>query len=187
MPAVSEYAGSVRNYAAMVKYGAYIDVNDPIGKNKWINRTRIIGANGVQTLTIPIVKPERGSHTPLKDIIISEHGNWAHNHWGAIFSAYGKSPFFEYYQDDLHDIYANHGNRLCDFLLAIHDSVCEFFDLPITMAQEESIRQCDTDSIHDVEYYQVWHERHGFVPGLSILDLVLNEGREASLILQRML
>ena len=80
------YAGSVRHYAAMVAAGRVaFDIDSPVGKCREVNRTRIIGANGVQTLTIPLVKPPKGSATSVKDLQISEHGEWEHVHWGAIF------------------------------------------------------------------------------------------------------
>ena len=191
------YAGSVRHYAAMVAAGRVaFDIDSPVGKCREVNRTRIIGANGVQTLTIPLVKPAKGGTTPVKDLLISEHGEWERVHWGAIFSAYGKAPFFEYYQDDLYALYHHHSKWLADFLLAIHASVSDFFAIPAALTAPDDrfvdLRAKGGENasnalpVADVPYYQVWNVRHGFVPGMSILDLVLNEGRCATLVLNAM-
>ena len=67
-------------------------------KQTYRNRCLIATTQGIQALTVPVVRNE----SPLiKDIRISDHGNWRHLHWNALQSAYGESPFFEYYQDDL--------------------------------------------------------------------------------------
>lgn len=70
-------------------------------KQTYRNRCHISGANGILPLSIPVVKPDTPKcHTC--DIRISDHGEWRHLHWNAIVSAYGSSPFFEYYADELH-------------------------------------------------------------------------------------
>ena len=67
-------------------------------KQTYRNRCEIATTQGIQALTVPII---RGTSPLMKDIKISDHGNWRHLHWNAIKSAYGESPFFDYYQDDI--------------------------------------------------------------------------------------
>lgn len=69
-------------------------------KQTYRNRCNIISANGLIPLSIPVIKPKT-TKCLTRDIRISDHDNWQHMHWNAIVSAYGSSPFFEYYQDDI--------------------------------------------------------------------------------------
>ena len=129
---------------------------------------------------------------PVADIVLSEHGNWRHNHWGALYSAYGRTPFFDYFADDLKSVYFDSSVTTLGMLnLAIHDAVVDFLGLPLVsvavgceIAEEsEEIADCRDGILTELpkvgEYYQIWKDRHGFQPSLSILDLLFNVGREA--------
>lgn len=196
----SAYAGSVRYYATMIQaYNVAINTVESHLDRAWAyNHCHIAGANGQQILTIPIVKPSNGSTTIIKDIKISTHGDWERIHWGALFSAYGKAPFFEYIEAELQSIYMNHGVWLIDFNYSLHNLIIDFLDLPIITDKTESCAETENmcqlvgekkrDSLpmQDVEYYQLWKSRHGFIPDLSILDLLMNTGRESIFILNEM-
>lgn len=203
----SAYAGSVRYYAAMLACRkVMVHAGESRHKASWsAHHCRIVGANGEQTLTLPLVKPLDNALTALNEIIISEHGDWRRTHWGALFSAYGRSPFFEYIADDLLAIYEDHSlNNLWDFNMAIHRLVVDFMDLPIDTESVNEIRADSSDIkdfrgrigrnipdslsfIKNVSYWQVWQERHGFKQDLSIFDLLMTHGRESVFILRRML
>lgn len=188
----SRYAGSVDYYAAMLHFGrvgicGYEHYNK---KAKRLNRMDIVGTNGVQSLSVPLSKPN--SSLTVSEIQLSEHGNWRHIHWGALFSAYGRTPFFEYFADDLKSVYENKEiTTMFALNMAIHSAVIDFLALPIeTVVVNEksgySRLECvdARDSIVDFTpsgcpYYQIWQERYGFQKGMSILDLLFNEGREA--------
>lgn len=203
----SAYLGSVRYFALLASLSASDDcvqVNDDerAVTQRWsLNHCNICGANGPLTLTIPILKENFNLRTPMRDVKISNHGNWRHLHWGAIFSAYGKSPFFEYAAPELEAIY--HGNQkfLLDFNNELQAFLADFFALPVNFS-EPSTEHTPTsnfcnlvgekkpdqiDWINNVAYYQHWAARYGFLPNLSILDLVMNTGREAALILPKMI
>lgn len=201
------YAGSVRYYAAMLACKKVIvSIGDRRSKMSWnTNHCNLVGANGKQTLTLPLIKPIEGPVGTLNDVKISEHGDWRRVHWGALFSAYGKSPFFEYISDELQSIYENHNlDNLVDFNKAIHNLVVEFLDLPINVTFEAELPQINEDTIdfrgkvgvnksdklsfiQEQTYWQVWQERHGFIPDLSIFDLLMNQGREAIFTLKKMI
>ena len=201
------YAGSVRYYAAMLACKKVIvSIGDKRSKMSWnTNHCNLVGANGKQTLTLPLIKPIEGPVGTLNDVKISEHGDWRRVHWGALFSAYGKSPFFEYISDELQSIYENHNlDNLVDFNKAIHNLVVEFLDLPINVTFEAELPQINEDTIdfrgkvgvnksdklsfiQEQTYWQVWQERHGFIPDLSIFDLLMNQGREAIFTLKKMM
>lgn len=188
----SRYAGSVDYYAAMLRFGCvgicgYERYNK---RNKHLNRMEIAGTNGIQTLSVPLSKPN-GS-MKVSEVGLSEHGNWRHIHWGALFSAYGRTPFFDYFADDLKRIYEDRGiNTVFALNMALHYAVIDFLDLPVeTVALDGKIGydglECvdARDSIADFtpsgySYYQIWQCRYGFQKGMSMLDLLFNEGREA--------
>ena len=154
-------------------------------------------------LTIALDGTTNAMPVRMRDVRISEHGNWRHLHWGALYSAYGKSPYFDYIADDLHSIIGGEQTSLLEFNTALQNLIIDFLDLPIEIetkpitpeiaAEATDLRgliggkKPDTLPITDEPYYQVWASRHGFQPGLSILDLLMNTGRESIYTLQKML
>lgn len=170
-------------------------------KQTYRNRCNIAGANGVLPLSVPIVKPESlKCHT--KDIRISEHGNWRHLHWNAIVSAYGSTPFFEYYRDELQPFFEKKYEFLFDFNEIIRETICSLLDINPNIEYtshyiDKTEKETDMrDTIHPKKmfpfcdyifepkpYYQVFESRYGFIPDLSILDLLFNMGPESVLIL----
>ena len=198
-------AASVRCYAAAIKSGTLlIDLNErclPLRHSH--HRYRIDGPNGVQTLTVPLVGSTNNMMTPMKDVLISEHGDWRRLHWGALFSAYGRSPYFDYAADDLARVIHGSQRYLHEFNRQLHEVIVEFMDLPITTRYMNSSEMLDADfedlrgrigmkkpdtlSIANVPYSQMWTpSRQGFEPGLSILDLMMNMGREGIFTLMEM-
>ena len=140
----------------------------------------------------------------MRDTMISDHGNWRHLHWNALASAYGESPFFEYYEDDLHPFFEKKWKYLLDFNMEITCKMCELLDISPNIqlsegyAHVEELTETATRDYRDTirpkhplpdddfmpqPYYQVFRHKHGFLPNLSILDLLFNEGNEAVLIL----
>ena len=134
-----------------------IERNDNFCKQTFRNRCLIATANGVQALTVPIERYE-GAKCPMRDIRVSDHGEWRHLHWNAIVSAYGESPFFDYYADDLRPFFEINADDFRDAIRPKHP-------LP-------------DPSFEPRPYYQVYAQRHGFQPNMSALDLLCNEGPE---------
>lgn len=161
-------------------------------KQTYRNRCLIATTQGVQALTVPT---ERGDSTLIKDIRISDHGNWRHLHWNALQSAYGESPFFEYYQDDIRPFFERRWVYLLDFNEAIMAKMCELLDIhpradftgayvhePAIPSYRMAIRPKNPEADPCFEpkpYYQVYRQKHGFLPNLSILDLLFNMGPES--------
>ena len=105
-----------------------IDQDEHYVKQTIRNRCTIAMPDGPQHLVIPV--EAASSHVPIRDIRISEHGNWRHHHWNALRTAYGKSPFFEYYADDFAPFYHSRTHDyLIDFNAALHERVCNLIDL----------------------------------------------------------
>jgi len=163
-------------------------------KQTYRNRCTIASANGVQTLSIPIVKPD-SLKCLTKDIRIAEHGNWRHLHWNAIVSAYNSTPFFEYYEDDFRRFYEKPAGFLFDFNEELRELICSLLDISpqISYSNEYAFTsQSDVldlrEAIHPKKepvlqnfrpYYQVFETKYGFKENLSIIDLLFNKGTEA--------
>ena len=92
----SAYLAPVQYYAKLYAYPeVWMEAHEHYVKQTWRNRCLIASPAGTQALTVPVVKPD-SPKCPVKDIRISDHGNWRHLHWNALETAYGGSPFFAY-------------------------------------------------------------------------------------------
>ena len=198
-------AASVRCYAAAVQAGTLlVDLDErrlPLRHSH--HRYVIDGPNGLQTLTVPLVGSTNNMMTPLRDVLISEHGDWRRLHWGALFSAYGRSPYFDYVADDLSRVIHGEQRYLHEFNSQLHEVIVDFMDLPIAtrymsgagddamegtwdLRGQIAMKKTDTLPIANVSYYQMWPGQEGFRPDLSILDLMMNMGREGIFTLMAM-
>lgn len=196
--------GSTAYYAVMALYGsAVIDTTMHFDKRaKLTHRYSIADANGPVDLTVPIEKPETATGATWRDIRISGHGQWWHVHLTALQSAYGRTPFFEYYIDDFLPLFTAEcaGKPLMEYLAAAdailrrqlhittaiaHSAAATILDCPIIdlRRRPEELEQMAVP----VPYYQLRSARHGgFRPYLSVLDLLFNLGPEAPAILYSM-
>ena len=173
-------------------------------KQSYRNRCVIAGANGPLTLSLPI-ESNGPVRTSIRDIKISEHGNWQHIHWNSISSAYNSTPFFEYYADDIHPFFEKKQRYLFDLNEKIREKICELLPIDATaeITTEYIPGKAVSEDILDLRqaiqpnkdllskelypafkpYYQVFERKFGFIPNLSILDLLFNMGPEAILYL----
>ena len=157
------------------------------------NRCTIDSPNGLLNLSIPIDRSTFvGGKCQMKDVRISTHSDWQHQHWYALETSYYNSPFFEYLQDDFRPMYEQHWDFLVDFNEALIGKCCELLDISPNLARtsyyigltahsnESAVSEKD---FHPIPYYQVFQQKHGFLPNLSIIDLIFNMGKESTLIL----
>lgn len=152
------------------------------------NRCEIYGANGRLRLTIP--KQRKGSSkTIIKKIKISYKEDWQKIHWNAIKSAYNSSPFFEYYQDKIVTFFKKKECNLVDFNNKLQEVILDLLeenkypDFTTSYHHKTDftdLRQHDFMLEKSSKYNQVFMEKHGFIPNLSILDLLFNLGPESS-------
>jgi len=171
-----------------------LEQNEFYEKQSYRNRCKILTANGIMDLSIPV---EKSGKVLIRDIRISEHDNWQTNHWRAIESAYNSSAFFEYYADDLHPFYERKWEFLWDFNLEIQQKMLELLEIE-TKINFTSHYLTENENITDLRnlihpkkesitsskpYYQVFEQKFGFCPNLSIIDLLFNMGPESQLIL----
>ena len=188
------YFGPVQWYQKLHRADAvHIEKWESFIKQTYRNRCQIATTNGVQTLTVPV---ERGTSPLIKDIRISDHGNWRHLHWMALQSAYGESPFFEYYQDDIRPFFEKRWDFLLDYNEAICQKMCELIDIQpkieyssdfVAEPKDKTDYRLAINPKHPApdadftpkSYYQVYSTKHGFLPNLSVLDLLFNMGPES--------
>lgn len=166
---------------------ASIELFETYQKQSCRTRTNVMTANGIQTLTIPVIKIN-GNHTLTKDIEISYKESWQQIHLRCLESAYRKSAYFDYYFPYFEKIYKQKFNTLVelnDFCLKTILKIMKVKkDYSFTTDFERIVDENDyrislskgTNKIEMKPYYQVFADRHGFIPNLSIVDLLFNEG-----------
>ena len=234
----STYFGPIQWYQKLNRYDeCLIERHESFIKQTYRNRMLIPTTNGSLALTIPT---NHNTSLAMKDIRISDHANWRHVHWNALLSAYGESPFFEYYQDDIRPFYEKKYEFLFDFNMEITEKMIELLDIRPKISitneyiqneelkvksieseelkvkseefnglanhkvqssnlkvQSKEVQSKEVQSIADFReairpkkplpdaefesrrYYQVYEQKFGFQPNMSILDLLFNEGNEA--------
>lgn len=187
-----QYFGTVDYYAALSSFGkVYVDLNLAADKRfKSAHRCRIIDTRDKIMLTVPICKTH-GPHSWL-ETPVSAHGRWSHVHLTALESAYGRTPFFEYYIDRFAGIFGRDYStdiisvgeldRECDKI--IRSILC--IDNEVVYGAPAHKVDFDFRRIKEFEasstpYYQLRADHLGFRQGLSILDLIFNVGSEAPL------
>lgn len=121
----------------------------------------------------------------MKDVRISTHSDWQHQHWYALETSYFNSPFFEYLQDDFRPIYEQQWGFLIDFNEVLLHKCLDLLDLHSTFQRTKAYTGLSPAvDIHSQPYYQVFQHKHGFLPNLSIIDLIFNMGNEATLFIR---
>ena len=170
---------------------ASIELFETYQKQSCRTRCNVMTANGVQTLTIPVIKVN-GNHTLTKDIEISYKESWQQVHLRCLESAYRKSAYFDYYFPYFEKIYKQRFNTLVelnDYCLKVilklikvkkeysytedFEKIIDNTDYRIFLSKNE------VNKIEMKPYYQVFADRHGFISNLSIADLLFNEGPAA--------
>ena len=197
------YLAPVEYYTKLLAYDRIrIEQYDHYQKQTYRNRCTIASPSGPLALTVPTVKPST-LKCFTRDIRISDHGNWRHLHWNALESAYNHTPFFEYYKDDFRPFYEQRYEFLTDFNEALCRLVCSLIDFSPSLERtaDYMVQPPDTDDFRErihpkkdfrtedpafqpCPYYQVFQEKLGFLPNLSIIDLLFNMGPESLLVLR---
>jgi len=186
------YNGPVYYYALLAKFSQSIfEQHENFPKQTIRNRCEILGANGPVFLSVPVIRG-RTHKVNIRDLKISYEIKWQKQHFRSIESAYRNSPFYEYYIDNLKQIYTQKYNFLWDMNIENMTKILEAIDLELDIIYtEEFYTKLTTgldfrykefpknnERINSIfpPYRQVFSDIHGFVPNLSILDLLFNEG-----------
>lgn len=187
------YLPPLNHMAIMLKHDEIKwDTHEYFHKQFYYNRCMIYGPNGAQKLTIPIHK--RFEKTPLKDILIAQEIPWQKIHWRSFEAAYRRSPYFEYYEEELYPLYWEYEpTHLLDWNIKLFEVVCKLLKTEIKLsfttsyeatyegATDYRLLASPQEPVEEKEnkYQQVFEERHGFLQNLSIIDLLFCEGPHA--------
>jgi hypothetical protein len=164
------------------------DVHEHFEKMTGRNRYRVSGANNPVMLSIPLVNG-RNQHVPMKDIAIFSGQRWQLQHWRTLESVYRRTPYFEHYAPTLRPLFETTFGRLADFNKATIAWVKQQLGLPFTSIEATAYLKDYPADVMDLRrkwslpagmslpvYFQVFGDRAGFIPDLSILDLLFAEG-----------
>ena len=187
----SLYAGNLMYYSSILKAEKVtIDLFENFHKQSFRNRCSIASPNGILNLIIPI---NRKSKCIIKEVKIDDSQNWRKIHWKSLESSYRSSPYFEFYEDGFYSIFFKQNcNYLFEFNQLIFQEVLKALKVEIEVTFTDSYIP-KNNTIHDfrtlihpkiqldnhlkeLKYHQVFQEKQKFIPNLSVLDLLFNEG-----------
>lgn len=157
------------------------------------NRTLIAGPNGKLNLTVPVQKGSN-NHTIFKDIKISNEDNWQRIHWLSLETSYRSSSYFEFYEDVFHPFYHKKYSFLFDYNMELLEVILKAIKLPVKYQFTEVYKK-EYENLTDLReslnwkaasdyknkpYFQVFEDKYGYQNNLSIVDLLFNQGPQAS-------
>ena len=185
------YLPPVEYFAALKKYtpDVIIESEEHFPKQTYRNRADIYTPDGKLSLTVPVVKGAK-NHTRVKDVKISYEFNWQRLHWMSLQACYRRSAYFEYYEDDLAPFYEKRFDFLFDYNEQLLNFVLKAIKLQVGINYTEDYSRTYPGLIDlrsamnakkqshfkQIPYFQVFEDRHGFLPNLSIVDLLFNQG-----------
>ena len=192
-----QYFASIIEYKNLVQF-RYLKIEqyEAWQKTSFRNRCIIAGANGLIHLSIP-VQGGRHSDKMIREVKIDNSRSWQTLHWRSIISAYNRSPWFEYYKDEMADFYHAKYEWLWDWNFALLQWTIKKLAVDVTIDFTESWQKdYPADQFIDMRnrvlpknftsfagdcpvYQQVFEDRLGFIPNLSIIDLLFCEGPNA--------
>lgn len=196
------YLPPVEYFALLLSENAAIEREERYQKQSYRNRTVIMNGNGALNLIIPTIHD--GRMGIVKDVRIEYVTPWQRAHWRSIESAYNNTPYYLYYKDALKPFFEREYEYLFDFNLQLIQTLMQLLRLdreiqttttftPYTsedtrlLIHPKHSRKEDYPFRLKTPYYQVFEDKFGFVPNLSVIDLLFNEGPQAATYLRQLL
>jgi hypothetical protein len=176
------------------------DIYETWRKMSFRNRCVVVGSNGPINLSIPVLDG-REQKKLLKEVVIDNRKPWQSQHWKTITSCYNRSPWFDFFEPELAGLYRQPVELLHDWNRICFEWVTGKLGLPVQIEHMQintndqpgsavvdwrnklTPKTLQTDFPNPVKYHQVFEERIGFIPHLSVLDLLFCEGKNARRIL----
>lgn len=189
------YFPSISHFVAIAQSDTItFEMEDNFQKQTNRNRTYIYSPNGIQLLNIPIKHSNLRTHQKTKDIKIEQEFDWQKQHFKSLEAAYRSSPFFEFFEDDLHPIFQKKHTFLMDLNMEAFTIICKCLRMKLEFGiTTEYFNEIEDTTVIDFRYLvngkkdqskfesytQVFDDKYGFLNNLSILDLLFNEGKFA--------
>ena len=183
------YFPPIEYFAVLAKYSSvYIEACENYQKQSYRNRCHIYAENGLQALHFPVVHRGGTFSLPIREIEVDYSTPWVAKTERCIETAYRSSAFFEYYRDELFAILDAQPRTLWEldmdiirFFLRKTGLRTELVPTASYAAEHVDIHPKRPNAILqglglDRPYYQIFTDRHGFIPNLSVMDLLFNEG-----------
>ena len=174
----TSYFGNLSYYFALIQESSIIfEAKEHFIKQTYRNRCEVLTGNGVQAISIPVIR-KNGSKTSIDEVIISNHTDWRKDHWKAIESAYSNSPYFDHYGIEVKELIYNNETNFLKFNEQIHLKICSWLGIE-TVHQFSTEFSSTTESTYHFNentslksYIQVFGDFKSFTPNLSILDAI---------------
>jgi hypothetical protein len=184
------YFGSISQWLALVTADELIfEVWDNYQKQTLRNRCDILAANGKLSLSIPVNFSQKDRQY-YRDVEIANDTPWQEQHLKSMDTAYSMSPFYEYYKDELQELFLEHQTQLMAFNIKTITTIAQLLDISLSFSETTSYEK-QVDGFTDLRplslkkalspfdlrpYQQVFSQKFGFMSNLSILYLLFNEG-----------
>ena len=196
------YFPTILSYALMTSADKVrFEVMDYYDKQTYRSRMYIHSANGKQMLSVQVKHTHTDGKQLYKDVKISNDFDWQKQHWRSLETAYRTSPYFEFYEDDLYPLFHRKFDYLVDLNLASIEKINELLEIEFdydktTEFVENYEGEKDYRYLKNAKkppeivkelpkYTQMFDDRNGFIPNLSILDLLFMEGPNAVMYLEK--
>ena len=196
---IPTYFAPISQYSEIINTDEVIfEVHDNFQKQSYRNRCYIFNTNGKQLLNIPVKHPNSSSRKQTKDALVENATHWQDQHFKSLKTAYRNSPFFEFYVDDLAHIFEKKYTYLQDInidtFLFVSEALQISSNFKKTSSYTEVLESNDFRNLAAIKtqpknlvesYIQMFDDKHGFLPNLSILDLLFMEGPNALSFLEK--
>jgi hypothetical protein len=190
---------NVEYFMFLSKYDTInIEICENFPKQTFRNRTYILSSNGLLGINVPIVK-EKTIKQKFSDTRISYTENWNVKAWRTITSAYGKSIYFEYFEDEIKQFFTSEHEKLIDLNIKILHYFIKRFDISTKIEFTQSYTEVSPEydfrnkflvnkkakesKVKFTPYIQCFSEKFPFRENLSCIDLLMNTGKESNLII----
>lgn len=189
------YGCPISQYAAIAQAKEVVfEAKDNYQKQTYRNRKKIATSLGLLQLNIPILHNKHSQERQQTfEVQIENKFHWQRDHWRSLKVAYQTSPYFEYYEDTFEPLYHTDYDKLVDFIVALHEVIIDCLQIekktsftstydkaPQNLIDFRHLALAKKEpAIIFPEYHQLFREKHGYLPNLSVLDLLFNEGPNA--------
>ncbi len=190
---IPTYFSPISQFSQIVKADEVIfEVEDNFQKQSYRNRCYIYNSNGKQLLSIPVKHPLKNKRKATKDTLVENNIAWQDQHFKSLQVAYRTSPFFDFLEDDIATIFYKKYKYLLDVNIDTYLFIMDALQLNENFSKTTSYQPKNTKNDFRIladrkykpekqfdTYIQMFDDKHGFIPNLSILDLLFMEGPNA--------